>query len=330
MFVHTYKDIITLENLLSTWQKFLRRKRHKKDVINFQAKLADNIVDLYESLKSKKYVHGEYSAFKISDPKPRDIHKATVRDRFVHHLIYRKLYRYFDDRFIFDSFSCRKHKGTHRAIARFKYFAGKVSKNHTRTCYVLKCDIKKFFASIDQEILMKILARHIADPDILRLIKQVVSSFYSTQPGIGLPLGNLTSQLLVNIFMHEFDMYVKQELRVINYIRYADDFVFLSDDREYLVRLLPEVDKFLREKLHLTLHPDKVYIATYASGVDFLGWIHFPYHRVIRTNTGRKITTRLKGYPKQETIMSYKGLLSHGNTYKVQKRAGLLTNPEIC
>ena len=199
----------------------MRGKRYKKDVIEFQSKLGDNLSGLYSDLVSKTYEHGAYTAFNISDPKPRNIHKASVRDRVVHHLIYKTLYWYFDDRFIYDSYSCRKYKGTYRALDRFGYFAGKVSRNHTRTCYVLKCDIQKFFASIDHIILYRILERHIEDVDIKWLIHKIVESFYGTREGVGMPLGNLTSQLLVNIYMHEFDMYMKQELLVKYYIRMA-------------------------------------------------------------------------------------------------------------
>lgn len=323
MLTHKYQDIISIENLLATWDRFVRGKRKKRDVIKFQLELADNLVELHAALKNKTYKHAGYSAFNISDPKPRNIHKATVRDRVLHHLIYKELYHYFDSRFIYDSYSCRKWKGTHRALDRFRYFAGKVSKNYTRTCYVLKCDIKKFFASIDQAMLMKILERHIEDPEIRSLIHEVVSSFHTSGPGIGLPLGNLTSQLLVNIYMHEFDMYVKQELRVKYYIRYADDFAVLSEDKKYLEDVLLKFHEFLNNKLHLTLHENKVYIKTYGSGVDFLGWVHFPQHRVIRTTTKQKIIRKMKGYPKPQTISSYRGVLGHGDTYKVQKRVGI-------
>src|SRR5665213_2250161 len=137
MFFHTYDFLTTIENLLLTWERFLRGKKKKKDVIQFQAELAGNIASLYADLKNKTYVHGSYHAFNVSDPKPRNIHKATVRDRVVHHLIYKELYWYFHHRFIYDSYSCRKYKGTHRAINRFRDFARKVSKNNTRTCYCL-------------------------------------------------------------------------------------------------------------------------------------------------------------------------------------------------
>jgi hypothetical protein len=123
--------------------------------------------------------------------------------------------------------------------------------------------------------------------------------------------------------MHEFDMYMKQELRVKYYIRYADDFIILADNKKYLNNLLLKISKFLGEELKLTLHEHKVYIKTYASGLDFLGWVHFFYHRQLRTTTKRKIIRKLRGYPKRETIISYRGLLSHGNTYKFKKRIGL-------
>lgn len=325
MFTHKYKDIIKIENILETWNKFLRGKRKKKDVMFFQLKLAENLADLHRSLSSHSYRHGEYQAFNISDPKPRNIHKATVRDRVLHHLIYKELYPYFDDRFIYDSYSCRKNKGTHKVLDRFKYFAGKVSKNNSRTCYILKCDIKKFFASIDQEILIKILKRHIVDQELINLLGKVISSFCSSHSGVGLPLGNITSQLLVNVYMHEFDMYVKQELRVKYYIRYADDFVIMSDNKEYLKDVLARLDKFLKEKLKLNLHENKVYIKTYASGVDFLGWVHFPHYRTLRTATKRKIMRNLKWHPKPETINSYRGLLIHGNTYKIRRQCKIFS-----
>jgi len=209
-------------------------------------------------------------------------------------------------------------------LNRFRYFAQKVSKNNSRICYILRCDIQKFFANIDQQILIKKLKRHINDSQIVRLIERVVFSFYSSRLGIGLPLGNLTSQLFVNIYMHEFDMYIKQELRVKYYIRYGDDFIILSDNKEYLNSLLLKISEFLQKELKLTLHQHKVCIKTYASGLDFLGWIHFPYYRQIRTTTKRKIIRRLKNYPKRQTVISYQGLLIHGNTYKFRKQVGLV------
>ena len=324
MFTKDYNDIITIENLLATWARFLPGKRNRLDVLEFQLHLAENLASLQKDLANFTYEHGPYEAFKISDPKPREIHKATVRDRVVHHLIYMVLYPYFEDRFIYDSFSCQKEKGVHLALDRFKKFSRQVSRNNSRTCYVLKCDVKKFFANVDNRVLVKILKRYIADPDFLKLIEKVIASFHAVRPGVGLPLGNLTSQLLVNIYMHEFDMYVKQGLRVKYYVRYADDFVVLAEGRKYLQDLLPKFGEFLQNELKLKLHEQKVYIKTSASGLDFLGWVHFPHHRQIRTTTKRKVIRNLSGYPKPETVNSYRGLLRHGDTYLLQKRLELV------
>ena len=282
----------------------------------------DNLLTLRGDLQNKTYKHGVYKHFRISDPKPRDIHKATVRDRVLHHAIYRILYPFFDRTFIADSFSCRIEKGTHKAFNRFRAFAYRVSKNHTRTCWVLKCDIRKFFASIDHEILLGILARYIPDKDILWLLERVIRSF-ETSPRRGLPLGNLTSQLFCNIYMNEFDQFAKHTLKAEHYIRYADDFVFLSEDRQWFQSLIPHIKQFLRERLRLEFHPDKVYIKTFASGVDFLGWVHFADHRVLRTASKRRMFRRLAASHTESTRQSYSGMLQHGNTQKLRKYSAL-------
>ncbi|MEK7194708.1 MAG: reverse transcriptase domain-containing protein [Patescibacteria group bacterium] len=317
-FSHTYDSIISLENLLEAWREFTRGKRGRKDVQEFEMNLMANVISLHNDLKTKTYRHAPYQAFNISDPKPRNIHKATVRDRLLHHALYRKLYPFFDRTFIPDSYSCRLNKGTHKAINRFRTFAYKVSQNHTRTVWILKCDIRKFFASVNQDILISILKTYISDKDILWLPERVTGSFQSTAPGVGLPLGNFTSQLFVNIYMNEFDQFMKHRLKAKYYIRYADDFVILSRDKSWLEELLPKIGDFLEERLKLDLHPNKVSISTLASGVDFLGWVHFPDHRVLRTVTKRRMLKKLEDNPGPETTASYLGLLGHGNTRKLQ------------
>jgi len=321
VFTHTYDDIISVENLLEAWKEFLRGKRKKQDVQEFQANLMHNILTLHHDLVSQTYCHGGYKHFKIADPKPRDIHKASVRDRLLHHALYRQLYPFFDRTFIYESYSCRIGKGTHRAMNRFRTFAYQLSKNHTRTAWVLKCDIRKFFASIDHGILFAVLEKYIPDQNILWLLSEVVGSFPK-----GLPLGNLTSQLLVNIYMNEFDQYVKHKLKAKHYIRYADDFVLLSHDKQELAETLRYIEVFLCERLRLELHPNKVSIKTLASGVDFLGWVHFHDHRVLRTTSKRRMFRRSVGLEADDpVIQSYLGLLSHGNAKKLA-RVVLATN----
>src|SRR3989338_8326393 len=198
--MHPYEHIISTDNLLEAWKEFSKGKRRRKDVQEFGRNLMANVLSLRHDLVSGAYQHSPYEAFNISDPKPRNIHKARVRDRLLHHALYRQLYPFFDKTFIAGSYSCRKGKGSHKAIGHFQSAAYQVSLNHTRTVWVLKCDIRKFFASIDQAVLMDILLSRIPDKDILWLIRRVVESFQSTAPGKGLPLGNLTSQLFVNIY----------------------------------------------------------------------------------------------------------------------------------
>ncbi|MBI5071942.1 group II intron reverse transcriptase domain-containing protein [Candidatus Falkowbacteria bacterium] len=340
---HKFEDIISLENLFLAWQEFLVGKKGKRDVQIFARDLADNILALHEDLANKTYRHGGYESFYVNDPKRRHIHKAAARDRLLHHAVYRILYQFFEKTFIADSFSCRLGKGTHKAINRFRAMAFRVSQNHTRTVWVLKCDIKKFFASIDHEVLLKILKEYIPDENILWLLKNVIESF-ATLPltparnasasvaggptlspkgrgdenGVGLPLGNLTSQLFANVYMNVFDQWVKHKLKAKNYLRYADDFVFLSENREWLLNIVPQIKKFLAEELKLTLHPKKIILKTVVSGVDFLGWVCFSDHRVLRQTARRRMLARILENPTQETLQSYLGLLKHGNTLGVR------------
>jgi len=317
----TYDTIISLQNIHEAWREFVAGKKNKADVAEFSLRLGPNLYNLHDDLKRRVYRHGSYEAFSVNDPKPRSIHKASVRDRLLHHTVYRVLYPYFDSRFTFDSYSCRNYKGTHRAVERFRYFAKKVSMNHRRTCWVLKCDVKKFFASVDHSILLTIVQRHISDPDIISLIQNIIGSFSSTGPGKGLPLGNLTSQLLVNVYMNEFDQFMKHILKQKYYIRYADDFVIMHRDLGVLEEILPKIRNFLEGNLKLTLHPDKVYIKTFASGVDFLGWVNFSTHKVLRTTTKRRMFKKLeRSEGKPATIQSYLGMIKHGNTYRVKEK----------
>ena len=169
LFIDSYNSIISIENLLEAWQEFMQGKRKRKDVQEFERNLMRNILALHQDLIDKKYQHAPYEEFSISDLKPRIIHKASVRDRLVHHAIYRRVFSYFDKVFISDSYSCRINKGQYKAINRFKTFFYKVSKNNHKTCWVLKCDIRKFFANIDQEILISILKERILDKNIMQI-----------------------------------------------------------------------------------------------------------------------------------------------------------------
>ncbi len=342
--IHKYNDIISIENLCLAWQEFIIGKKKKQDVINFSRDLMDNIVELHELLVNKSYRHGGYESFYINDPKRRHIHKASVRDRLLHHAVYRILYPFFDRTFIADSYSCRNEKGTHKAVNRFQAFAYEVSSNHTATCWVLKCDIKKFFASIDHHILLSILQEYIPDKDIMWILQNIIESFHTVIPTavegsltpderdssatlrmtetspVGLPLGNLTSQLFANVYLNRFDQWVKHKLKAKFYIRYADDFVFLSSDKNWLESIIPQIQEFLQTNLKVSLHPDKLFLNTVASGVDFLGWVNFPDHRLLRSKTKQRMFRNIRSSTGEASLKSYMGLISHGNTGKIRGR----------
>ena len=354
---YKYNDIISIENICLAWREFIIGKKSKEDVLIFARDLMDNIVELHESLVNKSYNHGGYKSFYINDPKRRHIHKATVRDRLLHRAVYRILYPFFDKTFISDSYSCRNDKGTHKAINRFRSLANQVSKNHTRTCWILKCDVRKFFASIDHEILLKILDQYIPDKDIMWLLENIIESFYAVDINchshnngnpdncrldsrlggndklIGLPLGNLTSQLFANIYMNVFDQWVKHHLTKPHpyppllgerqregYIRYADDFVFLSQDKNWLKSITPRIQEFLQINLKLSLHPNKLFLKTIASGMDFLGWVNFPEHRLLRNTTKQRMLRNIRSSTGEAGFQSYLGLISHGNTVKLREQ----------
>lgn len=332
MSCHTYEEIVNLDNLLEAWKEFVRGKRGRRDVQEFQQDLMHHVIALHRDLADKTYKHSAYQAFNISDPKPRRIHKASVRDRLLHHAIYRQLYPYFEKRFISNSFSCRLGKGTHKGFVALEHMARKVSKNYTKQCHVLKCDIRQFFASIDHDILIDILNTHIQDKDFMWLLTEIIESFNGRERTLfnrkGLPLGNLTSQLFTNVYMNVFDQFVKHKLKAKYYARYTDDFVFVSSDKDYLESLVPKIRQFLKGQLALDLHPHKVTIRSIHQGADFLGYVTRPHYRVVRTRTQRRMTRgfseKLEAYKAgdasqeevEQSLASYIGVLSHANAYR--------------
>jgi len=323
-----------MENLLSAWDEFKKGKRGKRDVQEFEFRLEDNLFALHQELKSKRYKHGEYIGFYINDPKKRHIHKATVRDRILHHAIHRKLYPIFNPTFVYTSYSSRKEKGTHRAVIKLAKMLRAVNQTYGR-CFVLKCDIKKFFPTIDHKVLMKITAKTIKDKDALWLIKKIVKSFESEfttkRDKKGTPIGNLTSQILVNVYMNKMDQFIKEQLKAKYYVRYADDFIIAYHNQDYLFDLKNQIESFLKNKLKLSLHPGKVIIRKYHQGIDFLGYVILPKAIVLRTKTKqrifRKMKQRVKEYKRgkidEQTLMqsfnSYLGVLSHAKSYKLEQ-----------
>ena len=303
-----------MENLLTSWSEFKRGKTKKSDVQEFQFSLGDNLFRLHEKLRTKTYAHGPYQSFYVRDPKLRHIHKATVEDRVVHQALFRILYHHFNPKFIFDSYSSRLEKGTHAAVYRLEKFVRKATLNYQKPVLALKCDVKKFFANIDQQILLNLIKKTINDPDVIWLIEKIIFSF-AEAPNKGLPLGNFTSQLFSNIYLNELDYYVKHELRQKYYLRYCDDFLILHQEREYLVNLIKPIGEFLQTELKLTLHPDKIIIRKLRQGIDYLGYVTLPHYRVIRTKTKRRALRLVN----KKNIASYIGICRHANAYKVEQ-----------
>ena len=363
-----FDQITSLENLFTAWDEFKSDKLKKKDALAFEWSLENNILELHRDLKYHKYRHGVYTAFTITDPKQRKIHKAIVLDRILHHAIFRVLNPLFEPTFISNSFSCRVRKGSHKGINTLAGALNTVSKNHRKPCFALKCDIKKFFDSVDHQILLDMIKYKIKDLDLHCLIKGIIGSFWipdqvrndtqldlfgrSLHPRLecrgvemtpirerenkntsqrGIPIGNLTSQLFANIYMNEFDQFVKHKLKIQHYCRYTDDFVIVSDNRSYLENLLPEIQSFLSDKLKLELHPNKVSICKIRRGIDFLGYVILPHYRRLRTKTKNRIFKKLKlrvveykaGLISEETLRqslnSFLGVLSHSNSHELRQ-----------
>jgi len=302
----------SLENLFAAWKEFQRGKRKKADVQEFELRLEDNVFDLYYALKNGSYQHGGYKSFYVNDPKRRHIHKAAVRDRLLHHAVVRVLTPIFERKFIFDSWSCRKGKGTHRAVNRFQKLAWRLSRNNTRTVWILKLDIRKCFESVNHDALMLILSRAIRDDKALRLLQNIVASFSR-----GIPLGNLTSQLFVNVYLNELDQFIKHPVAhcaivspatgSLSYLRYSDDFVCIHWQKEYLMKCIRLIQDFLQKRLRISLHSDKIVLKQYHRGIDFLGFICFPCFRVLRTKTKRRMLGRVNN----KNLASYSGILRH-------------------
>lgn len=332
-----YSECITIEKLFQAWEEFAKGKRKKQDVIFFERFLEDNLFKLFFELKNKSYKHGEYKSFFVRDPKVRHIHKAFVKDRIVHHLVSKILEHIFDPTFYIHSYSCRKDMGTHKAVKAFIKLTRKISGNNSSSFFVLKCDVKKFFATVDHQILLDILKTKIKDPDFISLLEKVIDSFvseYTLDPQIpkGMPIGNLTSQLFANIYLDPLDQFLKHKLKVPHYIRYADDFVILSDDKYYLESLIPKIKQFLESDLKLSLHPNKIHIFNYYLGIDFLGYIVFPHFVLPRAKNKKRMFQKIyKEIQKvkqnglgnenvNQTLQSYLGYLSHANAFNLSQK----------
>ena len=308
-----------------------RKDKWSKEILDFDKNPKLRLVQLIREIHTGTYRPQPLKRFVLRDPKTRIISKSAFKDRIVHHAIVQTLQPRFEPVFIYDSYASRKGKSTLLAVDRFEQFTRKTSKNYTKDCFVLKCDITKYFDTVDHEILLTCIAKRASDKRFLALIRSLVENHASLQRGKGVPLGNWTSQFFANIYLNELDQYVKHELKVKQYIRYVDDFVIVHHNKKTLERYRDSIDNFLRNNVALTLHPSKCRIIDTRRGAPFLGFRVFPHHRLLVQRNIRKARTRLQEKAKlvkngfkeifslQASFAGWNGYAKHANTYRLRK-----------
>lgn len=310
-----WPDVVAWENLLLAYRKCRRRKRYKTVATAFDFRWEENLLQLQRELCDGNYQPGEYRHFHISEPKPRKISAAPFRDRVVHHALVTILEPIFERRFIYDSYACRRGKGTHRALDRAQYYL-------RRFDWCLKTDVVRFFPNVDHELLFRQISRSVSDERVLDLITVILRSgegvlcdeathhvfpgddLFSVLRPRGLPIGNLTSQFFANVFLDPIDHFIKEQLRVPGYVRYADDLLLFGDTRQSLWQYRDAVADCLADK-RLCLHPAKTHVRPTGTGVSFLGF------RVGR-NTRRLCQTAIRRFRRRMRQLQWDR--KHGRT----------------
>ena len=334
---HLYEKIYNRDNLTLAFLKARKGKTKRDYVIKFQENFVNNIKKLQEELKNLTYQPEPLKTFILRDPKTRKISKSAFQDRIVHHAICNIIEPIFDKIFIYDSCANRLGKGNLFGLKRFDIFKRKVSENgkiirnkFSNQNYIngfcLKADIKHYFNEVNHEILIRAISKKIKDNQVIGLIRKVLKNG-KVKDSTGMPLGNLTSQFFANIYLNELDYFVKHKLRAKYYIRYVDDFVILHKFREQLEIWKQEIDKFLREKLKIELHPQKSKIIPLSRGIDFVGFRNFYYHRLLRRRNLIKIILKIKlfksgGLSKEKLLESFQGWNAYAmwaDSYKLRK-----------
>jgi hypothetical protein len=359
-----------LEDLFQAYFDARKNKRNTVNALEFEFNLEENIFQLHQDIINRKYDLKPSICFINQYPVKREIFAADFRDRVVHHFIYNYIYEIFDNSFIYDSYSCRKEKGTLLGIKRLNHFIRSCSENYHQDCYILKLDISGYFMNIDKNILWKKVRRVLIQNRskvtridyklLLALIEKTIfnnptknckvkgkrkdwvglpknKSLFFSKRRCGLPIGNLTSQLFSNIYLNDFDWFVKKELDCKFYGRYVDDFFIVSKDKEFLRKIIPQIKKYLQKELNLTIHPNKIYLQHFSKGVGFLGSYLKPYRiyikNKIKTNFNQvindwneKALEKDFNFSKEEILdfitktNSYLGLLSHFKTKRLRQK----------
>lgn len=337
VFMTDFEKIYSFENLYHAHLRARLGKRHEKEVIDFENNLSANLVFLSESIRTKTYRISGYYNFKVYDPKERDIHALHYRDRVVQHCICDEVLEpILDKMLIYDNCACRKSKGTHFSMDRLSKFLREFYKRHGTQGYFLKIDIRKYFDSIDHNILKSILYKKIYDVDVLELLYHIVDS-YEVVLGKGLPLGNQTSQWFAILYLDRIDRLIKEELHIKYYTRYMDDMILVHYDKVYLRDCRDHILWTLQnERLLCTNSKTKIF--PISNGVNYLGF-HFyitdtgKVIRKLKQSTKKKYKKKIKKLQYQyanyeidfddvtAVLNSYRAHLMHGNCYNLQCKA---------
>lgn len=358
--INVFENIYNFENLLKAYNLAKIGNQYKLAAVQFNFYLESNLFKIRQELLNGDYLPSPYKHFLVTEPKLRQISAPDFRDRVVQHALVAVIEPIFDPTFIEDNYACRKNKGTHYALRRIKKFlqASRSYYGNNRDIYILKCDIKKFFPSISWDVLLKIIKKKIICEKSFELIEKIITTHkvcgqiesqrnnnqldlfeetikeepVSVATRRGLPIGNLTSQLMANIYLNELDQYVKQVLKEKWYGRYMDDFFIISADKEHLKNVKEEIGQFVSNKLKISLHPKKSFIQRTDLGVCFVGYRIFWDHILIRGSTllrfqkkfRKKTKLCKKGLLSLEKLnrcqQSFCGHLKHANAYNLEKK----------
>ena len=341
---YTYKDI------LAAYLDCRRRKRVKASAVGFEANFERNLVDLLEEINSGTYRIGPSKVFVVLHPKPREVWAAGFRDRIVHHLVYNSIGRWYEARFIEDTFSCIKARGTQAAAHRLRDFCRSATENWHRPAWCLQVDIANFFVTINRDILWQVLGSDIGEKSLTaRLVRQIVfhdvtkgaisstptllhhvpshKSLWHCAHGCGLPIGNLTSQFFSNVYLDGLDKYAKHKLKARWYARYVDDLVLLSHNHDQLYVWKEQIEEWLFQERGLRLHPDKISVKPANSGINFVGTVVLPYRTYPRKMTRSAAIAAAKEVRKHPlskdalaSLNSYIGMFRHTSSYRLRER----------
>lgn len=308
---------ISLSNVYKSWTAFRRSKRAGRSIIAFEYSLEDNLFDLTKDLQNSRYNHGGYMHMVVNDSKKRYISVASVRDRVVHRLLYDYYVEKIDHKLDFDVWSCRQNKGLLLAIQRTQGLLTRYP-----DAWVWRSDISKFFDNIDHQKLLNIIKYHIDDKQALELSKKIIKSYCSTL-GLGIAIGNLTSQILSNVYLNEFDRFVRHSIKPLGYVRYGDDFIVIMPNRQALEQSGVYASTFLSSELGLRINKSSSIIVQSKRGLHFLGLVIYANGQRIQERTWRRINQRLT----VANYTSYDGIVTKfGNKYQRKESPYLYLN----